>query len=196
MPYTSNINMNFKAFIILLAVSTAFVHLAGCSHSSTRTRGARSAGWKMDGTPELRLHQFILQGWNINFGKNSTDAQRVLGPPSRTHRKSVENNNPIRKADTDVVLTLEYPGLQIKYYVTLDSPSREFLLRVFISDKKYTPLWGLGVGTPATRIITVLGSPKRLLDDSSINYELDGDSVVFGLSDGHIKNIEWERYLD
>ena len=90
-------------------------------------------------------------------------------------------------------MTLQFDGLEIYGY--LNSPNELSLIHVTITSPKWEILYGLNVGSYASRISQYLGSP--IDEKKSIkSYCGESERVEFSTENNRISKVELFYYMD
>ncbi len=122
-----------------------------------------------------------------------------LGRPDSTH--SLPTPNTHYPAQTDTVVDLFYPGMQLHYIVFgKDSGETDMLLRASVSSNRYLRYPAVGIGASATLIVGSLGEPDERLGDRFryvCGTTMGGESPIFFHFEGdRVKLVEYAFYSD
>ena len=101
--------------------------------------------------------------------------------------------NKYNKNKIDEFLTLQFDGLEIYGY--LKSPSELWLIHVTITSHRWGILYGLIVGSDASRISQYLGTPVEQKKNMKIYYG-ESERVEFSTEGNRISKVELFYYMD
>jgi hypothetical protein len=114
-----------------------------------------------------------------------------LGRPDSTQSQPTPNkHNP---AQTDSIVNVFYPGLQLHYIVLgVKEGETDILYRAEVSDNRYLKYPSLGIGATREALVKALGEPEQISDDAyryscwlhimagvTLYFHFDGDRVKF-----------------
>jgi hypothetical protein len=138
---------------------------------------------------------YVINGL-LPIGTSITEIYQTLGSPQRMARKPIEN---VHYPDViDTLVTLFYPTLTVKVYVT--SQGQEYIGYVLVEDNKYLKYPSIGIGITESELFENLGMPHYqeggLHTYVCQNCEGAEESVIFHTVNGTIQKIEFVYYID
>lgn len=149
------------------------------------------AGCASRPAPLMRIETLEDVGWRI--------AERPCETPERVDRKAQPNVHDPKV--TDEVIETHCPGWVATVYVA-NTTRPPKLLPVGVQLTSRHPLLpeGLQVGTPASKVLALLGAPTAR-DPAALAYRMgvdrpDGDVLRFIVSRDKVSAIEWAWYID
>jgi hypothetical protein len=104
-----------------------------------------------------------------------------------------KSSNPHDPTKTDEFRTLIFEGLEI--YGFIHPPQKFWLIQIIITKPEWKILNDLNVGSPAERIIKVLGKPNKEFDNMR-HYRGETESVTFYIKGNKIIKIVLDYYVD
>ena len=145
-------------------------------------------------TDSLR-DDFVEHGLLVSDSRAQVIAR--LGQPDSTAARGVINRH--MPSQTDSIVDLFYPGLQLTYYVVGDG-KKEFLQTAMVLDNRYLKYPHLGIGTPEAAILRSLGQPGSR-EPGKYRYDCarcigEESPVYFYLDRGRVQRIEYTFYVD
>lgn len=117
---------------------------------------------------------------------------RRLGPPERSHRKTVQNRHAEDRQDT--VYRLVYPGLKVWLYHAAYN-DRQFLTRVELGPDGPAPAGPLRLGQSPARVRWLLGEPLERSGDR-LSYGRPPNWVHLDFRRGRLQGVTWDFYVD
>jgi hypothetical protein len=148
-------------------------------------------------SPDSLRDDLVEHGLRIS-DKGREAVRRQLGQPDSTRARSTQNrHNP---AQTDSLVDLFYPGLQLHYYVVVAQDGRDNLQSADVWDNRYLKYPTMGIGASSTTIVAALGEPWTRTGDA-YSYDcgrcIGAESpVYFHLEGGRVKFVEYTFYVD
>lgn len=145
------------------------------------------AAWAGATTDIVKVDEFI-DAPRALFGDTLATVVSRLGPPmgedTRT-RATLRDPTVMRR-----VQRLTYPGMRLEI--------RDRLVAAEITTPGHGLPWGLDVGASRATVEAMLGDGQDTADDRLLYLYSDGfpKTVTFHLSDGRVRKIEWEYWLD
>lgn len=145
-----------------------------------------------------RIDEIIYHGLDLGLKGNETKDGIIntLGNPKELKLTKVPNKHYPAEL-IDETYELFYDGLSLKiYHVTYSN--KDFITDISLSGENYAVKWGLGIGSTKSKIIEILGAPKKVEKDL-LGYEsMTGapSQIYFHFQNDTVNKIEWHYYLD
>lgn len=141
------------------------------------------------------VEQFVQDALRSAGAVSYRELVRRLGAPQRVDEEPVPNPYDVESVDT--LRTLYYDGLHAAIY-DVTSEAKSFLIRIALTDRRFTSPEGLRVGDPQQRVLEQVGPPTERGGSGQFIYQEDTSmptAMIITVRNGRVAQIEWEFYF-